>query len=184
MAKTLLAGCVLTAFFVRDLRLLVTAGRNRIATACAIYAALFLLYAAALGFWLELAQIETPSLMKIDGRTWAAIVGAHVVLCGLTWWLSREGGSGRAWMIALAPSPAVLLSLGLVTGALPEKIGLGLGLLSLPLFSLIWIALIAPLAYEMVDVPRSAGLQSCRSLRFIALLNLSSLLCFVDQFDL
>ena len=158
MAKTLLAICVLVALFFRDLRLLVAAGKSRIATACTVYVILVFLYAAALGSWLGLAHIQTPNLMTIDGRIWAAIVVVHVVLCGLTWWLSREGASRRAWLVALAPSPAGLLSLCLVTGALPERIGISLGLLSLPLFSLIWIALIAPLAYEMVRAPRSRSL--------------------------
>jgi hypothetical protein len=184
MAKTLLAICVLMAFFVRDVRLLVVAGRSRIATACAVYAVLFFLYTAALGFGLGLAQVQTPNLMTIDERIWAGIVAVHVALCGVTWWLSRGGGASLAWVIALAPSPAVLLSLCLMTGALPEELGISLGLLSLPLFSLIWIALIAPLAYEIVRVPLSARFVSLRSLRFVALLNLSSLLCFVDQFNL
>jgi hypothetical protein len=184
MAKTLLTICILVAFFVRDLRLLVAAGRSRIATACAAYAVLFLLYSAALGSWLRFAQIQTPDLMTIDGWIWAGIVAIHVILCGLTWWLSREGRTSPAWVVALAPSPAVLFSLCLVTGALPAEIGISLGLLSLPLFSLIWIALIAPLAYEMVRVPLSDRFLSLRSLRFVALLNLSSLLCFVDQFSL
>jgi hypothetical protein len=67
-----------------------------------------------------------------------------------------------------------------VTAAWPEGIGTSLGLLSLPLFGVIWIALIAPLAYEVVRAPRSAGFLS---LRLIALLNLSSLLCFVDTYN-
>ena len=184
MAKTLLAICVLIALFFRDLRLLVAAGTSRIATACALYAILFFLYAAVLGSWLGFSHIQTPNLMTIDGRIWAAIVVVHVALCGLTWWLSRDGASRRVWLVALAPSPAVLLSLCLVTAALPEEIGMSLGLLSLPLFSLIWIALIAPLSYEIVRVPLSARFVSLRSLRFVALLNLSSLLCFVDQFNL
>jgi hypothetical protein len=162
----------------------VAAGTSRIATACALYAILFFLYAAMLGSWLGFIHIQTPNLMTIDGRIWAAIVVVHVALCGLTWWLSRDGASRRVWLVALAPSPAVLLSLCLVTAALPEEIGISLGLLSLPLFSLIWIALIAPLAYEIVRVPLSARFVSLRSLRFVALLNLSSLLCFVDQFNL
>ena len=122
--------------------------------------------------------------MTIDGRISAGIVAVHVVLCRLTWWMSREGGSRRAWVVALAPSPAVLLSRCLVTAALSEEIGISLGLLSLLLFSLLWIALVAPLAYETVRAPLSARFVSLRSLRFVALLNLSSLLCFVDQFNL
>lgn len=62
MAKTLLAVCILVAFFVRDLRLLVAAGRSRIVTACAVYAILSFLYAAALGSRLSLAQIQKPNL--------------------------------------------------------------------------------------------------------------------------
>jgi hypothetical protein len=184
MAKALFAGCVLAAFFVRDLRLLVAASKRRIVTACAVYAVLFFLYAAALSFGLGLAQIQTPNLMTIDGRIWGGIVAVHVTLCGVTWRLSRGGDASRAWVIALAPSPAVLVSLCFMTGALPEELGISLGLLSLPLFSLIWIALIAPLSYEIARVPLSARFVSLRSLRFVALLNLSSLLCFVDQFNL
>jgi hypothetical protein len=182
MAKTLFAGCVLAAFSVRDLRLLVAAGKRRIVAACAVYAVLFFLYAAALSFGLGLAQIHTPNLMTIDGRIWGGIVAVHVTLCGVTWRLSRGGGASRAWVVALAPSPAVLFSLCLATAALPDEIGISLGLLSLPLFSLVWIALIAPLAYEMVRGPLSDRFLSLRSLRFVALLNLSCLLCFVDQF--
>jgi hypothetical protein len=180
MVKTLLALSVLSALFVRDLRLLVAAGRSRIATVCTVYAVLFILYTAALGELLSLAQIQEPYLITIDERLWAGVVGVHVVLSALTWWLSRESDSRRAWLIALAPSSAVLLSLCLVTAALPEGIGTSLGLLSLPLFGLIWIALIAPLAYEMVRMPRSARFLS---LRLIALLNLFSLLCFVDKYN-
>jgi len=61
MAKTLVAICVLMAFFVRDLRLLVAAGRSRIATACAVYAVLFFLYTAALGFAGFCADSEAQS---------------------------------------------------------------------------------------------------------------------------
>jgi hypothetical protein len=181
MAKTVVAVCILIAFFVRDFRLLVAAGRSRIATGCAVYALLFFLYAAALDFWLSLAQIPKPNLLTIGARVWIDIVVFHVVLGGLTWWMSRQDGGRRAWMLALAPSPAVLLSLCFAAGALPENIGISLGLLSLPLFSLIWIALIVPFAYEMVRGPLSERFLSLRSLRGVALLNLSSLLCFVDQ---
>jgi hypothetical protein len=184
MAKTLVAGCILVAFFVRDFRLLVAADRSRIATGCAIYAFLFFLYAAALDSWLSFARIQRPDLLTIGGRVWTGIVGFHVVLGGLTWWMSRQKGGRRAWMLALAPSPAVLLSLCFAAGALPENIGISLGLLSLPLFSLIWIALIVPLAYETVRGPLSNRFLSLRSLRGVALLNLSSLLCFVDRLDL
>lgn len=78
----LLAICVLVALFFRDLRLLVASRKSRIATASAVYAIRFFLYAAALGFWLNFAHIPTPDLMTIDGRTWAAvaIVIVHVVL--------------------------------------------------------------------------------------------------------
>ena len=178
-----MAGCVLTAFFVRDLRLLVTAGRSRIASACAVYAVLFFLYSAALGTWLGVIHIQTPNLMTIDDRIWAGIVAVHVVLCCLTWGLFRDGGASKAWVVALAPSPAVLYSLCLVTAALPDRIRISMGLLSLPLFSLVWIALVAPLAYEIVRGPLSDRFLSLRSLHFVALLNLSCLLCFVDQFN-
>lgn len=185
MGKMLLPLCVLVAFFVRDLRLLVAAGRSRVVTACAVYAVLFFLYAAALGSWLSLAQIPEPNLLKINGPIWVGIVAVHFVLCGLTWQMSRVRTSGGVWVVALAPSPAVLLSLCLAAGALPDKIGISLGLLSLPLFVLIWIALIVPLAFEMVRRPlKGDRFLSIRSLRFVALLNLSSLLCFVDQFNL
>jgi len=88
------------------------------------------------------------------------IVAVHVGLCGITWWLSREGGARRAWVVTLAPSPAALLSLCLLTGALAEQIATSLGLLSLPLFSVIWIALMVPLAYEMVRGPHSESFVS------------------------
>jgi glucan phosphoethanolaminetransferase (alkaline phosphatase superfamily) len=181
----LLAICVLMAFFFRDLRLLVAAGRSLIGTACAVYAVLFFLHTAALGALLSFAQIHEPNLITIDERVWVGVVGVHVVLCGLTWWMSSQEGVRRAWVVVLAPSPAVLLSLCFVVGALPDKVGISLGPLSLPLFGLIWIALIVPLAYEIVRGPlMSDRFLSIRSLRFVALLNLSSLLCFVDQFNL
>jgi hypothetical protein len=110
MAKTLLALCILSAFFVRDLRLLVAAGRSRIATVCTVYAVLFILYAAALGALLSHTQIQEPYLITIDERLWAGVVGVHVVLCGLTWWLSRSD-SRRAWLIALAFSGSIALPL-------------------------------------------------------------------------
>jgi hypothetical protein len=153
MAKTLLAICVLMAFFVRDLCLLLAAGRSRVGTACVIYAVLFFLYTAALGALLSYAQIQEPNLITIDGRIWAGIVAVHVVLCGLTWWMSRQEGALPAWVVVLAPSPAVLLSLCFAVGALPDQIGISLGPLGLPLFGVIWIALIVPLAYEMVRGP-------------------------------
>lgn len=185
MAKTLVAVCLLMAFFVRDLRLLIVAGRARIPTACALYALLFFLYAAALGSWLSFEQIREPNLVTIGGRVGAGIVAIHLVLCGVTWRMSRFRIASWAWVVALVPSPAVLLSLCFATGALPENIGSSLGPLSVPLFSLIWIALIVPLAYEMVRGPLMGDrFLSIHSLRFVGLLNLSSLLCFVDQFNL
>src|SRR5579864_757670 len=142
MAKTLLAICVLTAFFVRDLRLLVAAGRGRIQSACTVYAVLFFLYTAALGALLSFAQIQQPNLITIGQRVWAGVVCVHLLLCGLTWWMSRQESARPAWVVVLTPSPAVLLSLCFAPGALPDKIGISLGPLSLPLFGLIWIALI------------------------------------------
>jgi hypothetical protein len=154
-------------------------------TACGVYAVLFFLYTLTLGSWLRLAQIHKPDLLRIDGLIWMSIVAVHVVLFGLTWQMSRVRAARSVWVVALAPSPAVLLSLCFAARALPEKIGLSLGLLSLPLFVLIWIALIVPLAYEIVRRPlKGDRFLSIRSLRFAALLNLSSLLCFVDEFNL
>jgi len=63
MARALLAGCILVAFFIRDLRLLVAAGRSRFATVCTVYAVLFFLYTAALGAWLNVAQVLKPDLI-------------------------------------------------------------------------------------------------------------------------
>jgi hypothetical protein len=121
---------------------------------------------------LSLAQAQKPNLIRVDEWVWAGVVGVHVVLGGLTWWMSRREGDGPAWMVVLAPSPAVLLSLCFVVGALPDNIGISLGLLSLLLFGLIWIALIVPLAYEMVrGRPVNDRFLSIRSLRLVALLN-------------
>src|SRR5579863_2160157 len=135
MTKTLLAGCILTAFFVRDIRLLVAAGRSRIAPACAAYAVLFVLYTAAVGEWLSLVHTQMPNLITIDVRIWVGIVAVHIVLCGLTWQMSRVRIVRGVWVVALVPSPAVLLSLCFAAGALPENIGVSLGLLSPLLFS-------------------------------------------------
>ena len=181
VVKTILAECVLIAFFVRDLRLLVAAGQSRIVWACAAYAALFFSYAAALAGLLGFAEIYNPGLLTISGRTWGSILAVHAVLSGITWHLSK-GGTGRGvWMVALAPSPAILLSFCFVAHAFPETIEISLGLLSLPLFGVVWIGLIVPLAYEMVKEAASDGFSSIRSLRIVALLSLSSVLCFVGQ---
>lgn len=84
-------------------------------------------------------------------------------------------------VVALAPSPAALLSLCLLGRALPENIQVSLGQLSLPLFGLIWIGLVVPLAFEMAHEPIIDRFRSVQSLRVVALLNLSSLLCFFAQ---
>jgi len=150
MARIAFAFFVLAAFFVRDLRLLATAGRSRIATACAAYAVLFFLYAAGVGFWLHFVHIQKPDLITIGGATWTAILTVHLSIWGITWQMSRGWAARWVWLVSLVPAPAVLLSLCFAAGALPAYIGISLGLMSLPLFSLTWIALMVPLAYEIV----------------------------------
>jgi hypothetical protein len=88
MAKTLLAICVLVALFFRDLRLLVAAGRSRIATACAVYVILVFLYAVALGSWLGLAHISDA---QSDDDRWADL-GGHC---------SRARCSLRSYLVAV-----------------------------------------------------------------------------------
>jgi hypothetical protein len=177
MLKTTVATLVLVALFARDVRLLVFAGPARVATACATYCGLFLSYTGALALWLGAAHVQRPDLIGLSGSVWIGILSVHVVLDSLTWLMSRGATRHSVWVIALAPSPAIYLSLCFLGDALPDRIAQSLGVLTLLLFSVVWVSLAAPLAYELAheSSPHPSALRS--EIRRAPLLNLSSVAC-------
>ncbi len=177
MSRAWLSAVVLAAFFLRDLRLLTSAGSGRIVAACALYPLFFGSYMAALTLWLTRTHARRPDLIAINEMALVWIVAIHAVLCGLTWLISRSGPPNRAWLMALAPSPAVFLCLCLLAGALPADMANSLGILSLLLFGVTWNLLIVPFAFELVRGPFRDRFVSKFPMRFVALLNL---FCFLS----
>ena len=180
MARTWLSAVVLAALFLRDLRLLTSAGSGKIVAACSTYPIFFGLYTVMLALWLSATHIRRPDQITMNEMAWSGVMVVHVVLCGLTWLISRLGLANKAWLLALAPSPATLLCLCLLAGALPANMLNSLGMFSLVLFSVIWNALILPFAFELVQGPSQDRYVPNLSLRFAALLNLSCFFCLFD----
>jgi hypothetical protein len=180
MAKICLSGIILAAFFLRDLRLLASAGRFEIARACGIYSALSGVYAALLALGSNIARLRRPDLISMGSIEWTALVVVHVILCGGTWLLSRTSLRNLAWLLALAPSPATLLSQCILVALLPENMADSLGLFSIFLFSITWNALMIPFAYELSSGPSWNRFASARSLILVGCLNLVSFLYFLE----
>lgn len=105
MLNAFLAASVLLPLFVRDVRLLVSAGPNHVATACGVYSGLFISYAVALARWLIIAHVQRPDRISIGSGVWIGIVAVHLFFGGLTWPFSGGSRRERAWIIAVAPSP-------------------------------------------------------------------------------
>ena len=177
MVKAAVAVVVLGTLFVRDLRLLVSAGPRRIAMACGVYSGLSAVYAIALARWLIVTQVQRPDRISLARSAWVGIVCVHLLFGGLTWLISKSSRRGSVWAMVLAPSPATYACLCLLASVLPDRIGGSLGILSLLIFAFTWIVLIVPLAYELAFGPCSDRFVSARALRAVALLNLSSVLC-------
>jgi len=177
MPRAWLSAVVLAAFFLRDLRLLTSAGSGRIVAACALYPLFFGSYLVVLTVWLTRTHTLRSDLIVINEMALVWIVAIHVVLCGLTWLISRSGPANSAWLMALAPSPAVFLCLCLLSGALPADMADSLGILSLLLFGVTWNLLIVPFAFELVRGPFRDRFVSKFPLRFVAFLNL---FCFLS----
>jgi hypothetical protein len=180
MAKICLSGIILAAFFLRDLRLLASAGRPEIARACGIYSVFSAVYAALLALGFRLAGVRRPDLISLGRNEWAGLVAIHLVLWGVTWLLSRTSLRDRAWLLALAPSPATLLSQCLLVALLPENMANALGLFSIFLFSVTWNALMLPFAYELSQGVFWNRFASAHSLVLVGCLNLFSFLYFLD----
>ena len=180
MARISLSAIILAAFFLRDLRLLASAGPIRITRACGIYSVFSGVYAALLAVGFTLAGVRRPDLISLGRNEWASLVVIHLVLWGVTWLLSRTSLRNRAWLLALAPSPATLLSQCLLVGLLPENMANALGLFSIFLFSVTWNALMIPFAYELSQGTFWNRFASARSLVLVGCLNLFSFLYFLD----
>ena len=106
MARTLLPAIILAAFFLRDLRLLASAGPGRIARACWTYSIFSGVYAAFLAIAFSLAGIRRPDLISLSRIAYFGLVAFHLLLWGATWALSHSSFRHRGWILALAPSPA------------------------------------------------------------------------------
>jgi hypothetical protein len=180
MARICLSAIILAAFFLRDLRLLASAGPIRSARACGIYSVFSGIYAALLAIGFRVAGIRRPDLISLGRNEWAGLVAIHLVLWGVTSLLSRTSLRNRAWLLALAPSPATLLSQCLLVALLPENMANALGLFSIFLFSVTWNALMIPFAYELSQGAFWNRFASARSLILVGCLNLFCFLYFLD----
>jgi len=181
MARICLSGIILVAFFVRDLRLLSSAGPRRIARASGLYSLFSGAYATLLAVGFSLAGVRRPDLIYLSRNEWTGLVAIHVVLWGMTWLLSRTSSRSWAWLLALAPSPAMLLSQCVLVALFPENMANALGLFSILLFAVTWIALMIPFAYELSQGPLWNRFASPRSLSLVGCLNL---FCILYWFDL
>ena len=179
MAKIFLSGIILVAFFLRDLRLLSSAGPSRIARASGLYSLFSGAYATLLAVGFRLAGVRRPDLISIGRNEWVGLVVIHVLLWGITWLLSRTSSRSCAWLLALAPSPAMLLSQCVLVALLPENMANALGLFSILLFAVTWIALMIPFAYELSQGLFWNRFASPRSLSLVGCLNLFCFLYFV-----
>jgi len=180
MARICLSAIILAAFFLRDLRLLASAGPHRIGRACGMYSLFSAVYAALLALGFSLAGVRRPDLISLGRNEWVGLVAIHIVLWGVTWLLSRTSFRNRAWLLALAPSPATLLSLCLLVALLPENMANALGLFSIFLFSVTWNALMIPFAYELSQGALWNRFASAHALVLIGCLNLFSFLYLLE----
>ena len=125
MARIFLSGIILAAFFLRDLRLLSSAGPSRIARASGIYSLFSGAYATLLAIGFGLVGVRRPDLISMGRNQWAGLVIIHVLLWGMTWLLSQTALRSQAWLLALAPSPALLLSQCMLVAVLPDNMANG-----------------------------------------------------------
>ena len=109
MARIWLSGIVLVAFFLRDLRLLSSAGPRRIARASGLYSLFSGAYATLLAVGFRLAGGRRPDLISIGRNEWVGLVVIHVLLWGMTWFLSRTSAQ-----LCLAIGPCAITSYALV----------------------------------------------------------------------
>ena len=179
MAHIVLSGIILSAFFLRDLRLLTSAGPCGIARASGFYSLFSGAYATLLAVGFSLAGVRRPDLISLSRNEWTGLVVIHVVLWGMTSLLSQNSLRTRAWLLALAPSPATLLSQCVLVALLPDNMANALGLFSIFLFSVTWNALMIPFAYELSQGPSWNRFASARSLSLVGCLNLFCFLYFV-----
>lgn len=180
MARIFLSGIILAAFFLRDLRLLSSAGPSRIARASGIYSLFSGAYATLLAIGFGLVGVRRPDLISMGRNEWAGLVIIHVLLWGMTWLLSQTALRSQAWLLALAPSPALLLSQCMLVAVLPDNMANALGLFSIFLFAVTWNALMIPFAYELSQGLFWNRFASSRSLSLVGCLNL---FCFLYLFD-
>jgi len=117
--------------------------------ACWMYSVFSGVYAALAALALSLAGIQRPDLISLGGAAFLGLVAVHLLLWGATWALSHSSFRNRGWVLALAPSPATLLSQCLLVGLLPDNMANALGLFSLFLLCVTWNALVIPFAYEL-----------------------------------
>jgi len=180
MARSFLSAIILAAFFLRDLRLLASAGPTGIARASAIYCLSSGAYSALLAVGFTLAGVGRPDMISLSRSEWLGLIALHIGLWGITWALSSTSLRNRAWLLALVPSPATLVSQCLLVGLLPDTMVIALGLLSIFLFCVIWNALIIPLAYELSGGLAGERGASMQSLELAGCLNLFSILYVLD----
>jgi hypothetical protein len=180
VARTLLPAIILAAFFLRDLRLLASAGPERIARACWTYSMFSAVYAALLAFAFSFAGIRRPDLISLNRVAYFGLVAFHLLLWGATWALSHSSFRHRGWILALAPSPATLLSQCLLVGLLPDNMANSLGLFSLFLLCVTWTALVIPFAYELSGDPFPGVSRFHPSLVLAGSLNLFSFLYLLE----
>lgn len=180
MARIFLSGIILMAFFLRDLRLLSSAGPSRIARASGIYSVFSGAYATLLAVGFSLAGVRRPDLISLSRNEWTGLVAIHLVLWGMTWLLSRTSLRSQAWLLALAPSPAMLLSQCALVAVLPENMANALGIFSIFLFAITWNALMIPFAYELSQGLFWNRFASPQSLSRVGCLNLFCFLYLLD----
>jgi hypothetical protein len=171
MASIIVIASVLLVYYFRDVQLLAAGSPDRYGYRLGSYTAALLIYTAVLCILTRsLDPDRMPGLLR-SPAVWAPCLGLHVALALGCLWLRRQEESDRAWMAALGPAPAFILSVMVIACRVSAHFS-SVGMVALVLI-IVWSFLVA---VSVLYVRRNAFADAGFAIDFAAMTNASLVL--------